>query len=227
MRGEILVSNVFGLKYENEKELLQEFYSFKEKYLQPQYKDVRFLKIVDYRYYDVYYYNNIDITIDLLTGEVLSNTKDSLYSMCNLKEEIKDDEEFQFKTDLLEKNDNGDFFIHKKLVQDGVYIFLDENKQEIKKIKNEYVLNGLDIDDCGYGDYIIMSFKERENKFYINNFNGDIVLLNLCKEKYEKIVSNAEIIHSHYGSRFSLCDCKNYLYRILLDFIDEPYDNSR
>lgn len=214
MRGEILVSNPYRFCYENEKEILQKFNNFKEKFLKPQYKDVRFLKIIDYSGRDEYHCETLDITIDLLTGEVWSNTKDSLYSMCDLKEEIKDYEEFQFKTDFLEKNRNGDFYIHKKLVQNGVYIFLDKNKQVIEKIEDEYVLNGLDIDDCGYGDYIVMSFKERENKFYINDFNGDIILLNLCKENYKDLINKLELVYSNFTSRNTDAECRDFLYRI-------------
>jgi hypothetical protein len=213
MRGEILVSNPVGICYENEKEILQQFNNFKEKFLKPQYKDVRYLKIIDYRGCDEYHYKTLNITIDLLTGEVWSNTEDSLYSMCSLKEEIKDDEDFQFKTDFLEKNRNGDFYIHKKLVQDGIYTFLDENKQVIEKNEDEYVLNGLDIDDCGYGDYIVMSFKERENKFYIKDFNGDIILLNLCKENYKDLISKLEVIYAHFQSRHTDAEARNFLYR--------------
>jgi len=212
MRGEILVSNPHRVVYENEKKVLQEFNNFKEKFLKPQYKDVRYLKIEDNRI-DDYYYQNIDITIDLLTGEVFSNTNNSIYEMCKLREEIEDYDNFKFNIDLLQKDRNGKFFIHKKLADTGIYTFLDSNKKELEKIENEYVLNGLDIEDAGYGDYIIMVFIQKENKTFISSFNSDVILLNLCKEEYKDLINKLEAIHSHYKSCYINAEDKDYLYR--------------
>ena len=48
---------------------------------------------------------------------------------------------------------------HYKICDDGIYILLEEDMSEVARIE-DYVPDGLDIGENGYGDYIIMNIDE-------------------------------------------------------------------
>lgn len=49
--------------------------------------------------------------------------------------------------------------IMSKPVDSGIYTFLDEHNEKLTLI-NDYVIDGLDIDDDGFGDYIYITIQE-------------------------------------------------------------------
>ena len=213
----ILISSPCGLLSEDKQDFLTKHNNFCKKYLEEKYQKVRYLKVIDNTSKD-YCYKNIDFTIDLLTGEVFANNKDdTIWEMCNLKEEKCD----KFSIEKLEKYNNS-FFIHKKVVQNAEYTFLDENKNEVVKMdKYSYVINGLDIDDGGYGDYIIMSFLEQDSKIYIKGFNGNSILVNLCKKKYKNVVDRADLLWSFFMSRYTNAEIRRRIYYEFFEIFDE------
>jgi len=68
--------------------------------------------------------------------------------------------------------------IYSKPVDSGVYAFLDGNKTIIKEIEG-YVIDGLDIDSSGYGDYIILRILEDGS---IEHWDSDLIMKNIKKE---------------------------------------------
>ena len=75
---------------------------------------------------------------------------------------------------------------HYKVCDDGEYVFLDENMNEVVNITKEYdqyyVPNFLSLEDDGYGDYV-----------YINiNGDGTIKHFNKMKDKIEYYFNNLE-----------------------------------
>jgi len=58
--------------------------------------------------------------------------------------------------------------IHWKVVDQGIYDYLDQNENSIKKFDCDYVPNYLAIEDSGYGDYVIMNIDENG---FIQNWN--------------------------------------------------------
>ncbi len=60
--------------------------------------------------------------------------------------------------------------VHYKICDDGIYILLDKNRNQIIQ-KDGYVIDSLSINDNGYGDYIIIEIDENG---FIKDFNLDI-----------------------------------------------------
>ena len=73
-----------------------------------------------------------------------------------------------------------------KVCDDGEYVFLDENMQEVVNITQEYnqyyVPDFLSIGDCGYGDYVYIDI----------DGNGNIENFNCMKEEIESYFDNLE-----------------------------------
>jgi hypothetical protein len=80
--------------------------------------------------------------------------------------------------------------VNYKVCDDGIYILLDDKKNEIVKVES-YVPNLLSIDDWGDGDYINLTIDEDgkiENWYCYQGSIDDLLAGDLsCKEKYKEL----------------------------------------
>lgn len=69
--------------------------------------------------------------------------------------------------------------IMSKPVDSGIYTFMNENKENVLRI-SDYVIDGLDIDDEGFGDYIYLTILKDGT---IKNWNSEKILNVYLKQK--------------------------------------------
>lgn len=70
-------------------------------------------------------------------------------------------------------------YIYYKVCDEGVYTLLDADQKEIRKVES-YVPDCLSIDECGYGDYIIMTV----------NKDGHIEDFEFGQDEYEDLIEH-------------------------------------
>ena len=71
-----------------------------------------------------------------------------------------------------EFNYSKEFTVWYKIVDEGNYYLLDKNNKVCKSIENDYVIDSLQIDGDGYGDYMVLTIKNG----IVQNWNGDMVI---------------------------------------------------
>lgn len=76
--------------------------------------------------------------------------------------------------------------VHWKVVDQGVYEYVDNNGNVIKRFDCDYVPDYLAIEDSGFGDYVIMNI---DSNGYIHNWN---------KEDFKEEISNAMTNNNEY-----------------------------
>jgi len=105
------------------------------------------------------------------------NFKDNIFPYSKKTESTDYDALINFTIDIdtgkvLNWKEGDTACIYNKPVDSGIYTFMDENKKNVLKI-SDYVIDGLDIEDEGFGDYIILRILPDGT---INNWNKDKVL---------------------------------------------------
>lgn len=133
-----------------------------------------------------YFYMNIPIFLEDLTfnhNEVTLENKNNIYGLFESNEQTRLKFFINIDTgEILEWPKGNTLSIYAKVRDEGIYSLIDNNGNSIKNIEYEYVPDGLDIEEEGYGDYVIFNVN---SEGIIENFNGEQIVnwvLNINEE---------------------------------------------